>query len=151
MIKLDLLGYRDFLNTRKEGDITVIYCEVRKKWVTLTPEEVVRQLFILYCSREDIYPLARMSVEKAIVVNGLSKRYDLAIHDREGQPILLVECKAPHISLDQSVIDQVARYNMAMGVKYLVVTNGMSTYVFEIDHAKSNYKSIDSLPLSWRV
>ena len=146
MINIDLLNYRDFLNTRKENDMTLIFCEVRKKWVVLTPEEVVRQLFILHCTREKIYPIAHFSVEKSIMVNNLPRRYDLAVHDREGRPNLLVECKAPHITLDQDAVDQLARYNLTMSVRYLIVTNGMSTVGFEIDHINSNYKSIDYLP-----
>ena len=146
MITIDLIGYRDHLHTRKQGDTTMIYCNVRKKWIVLTPEEVVRQLFILYCTMQNVYPIGRISVEKEILVSGLRRRYDIAIHDAKGLPAVLVECKAPHITLDQNVLDQVARYNSGLGVSYILVTNGMHTYGFHIDVSQSTYSSIEQLP-----
>lgn len=87
-----------------------------------------------------------MAVEMGLKYNTLQKRGDLVVHDRAGNPWLIVECKAPQVKITQEAFDQVARYNMTLKVKYVVVTNGLLHYCCSIDHEKKMYEFIHEVP-----
>ena len=53
---------------------------------------------------------------------------------------MMVECKSPDVSLNENVLAQVLRYNIAMPVIYLVITNGKECMVFEKRAAQLNEK-----------
>jgi hypothetical protein len=99
--------------------------QIRKKYVALTPEEWVRQNFVHHLINDLKYPKSLFKVESGLKFNKLQKRSDILVHDREGKPWMLVECKSPDIKLTQKAFNQIAVYNMTIGAKYLAVTNGM--------------------------
>jgi hypothetical protein len=107
-----------------------IWDELRKLWVRLTPEEWVRQNFIQYLLQVKSYPASYIAVERRMKLGELNKRFDLLVFDKGAQPWMLVECKAIKEKLDSRVLWQVLRYNMAIPVKYLVVTNGEECHAF---------------------
>jgi hypothetical protein len=108
-----------------------ILCAIRKKWIFLTPEEWVRQNFLQWLFVVMQYPQALIAVEKEILVNGLKKRFDILVYNKEHQPWMLVECKSHTIPLQENVFQQALRYNIATPVKYIVVTNGIYCKVVE--------------------
>lgn len=120
----------------KRGGVLFIYDIIRKKYVTLTPEEWVRQHFIHYLIRVKHYPPALIAVEKEIGLYGLKRRFDLVCYDREGKPYLIVECKAASVVLSQSVFDQVFGYNLIMAAPYVAVTNGIQHFCGHLDTEK---------------
>jgi len=128
-----------------------IYDEVRQKFVALTPEEWVRQNFLHFMSRFLGYPPSLTGVEKMVKVHGLTQRCDIVLYNRKGTPVMIVECKAPSVKIDENTLAQAARYNTALGVSYLVLTNGMKHYCIETranDHSfaiKSQFPSFDEL------
>lgn len=134
------------LKTRNQGNAQQIFDSVRRKWVSLTPEEVVRQLLISYFAEEHQFPLARMSVERGFLVLGMQRRYDLVLFDNNAAPLLLAECKAPSVPVDQRALDQVARYNIELHVPYLFVTNGREAYCCQVDFEQKNWKFIETIP-----
>lgn len=140
-LSLQLPVYRNRLKIRSTAEQQDIWDPIRRKYVQATPEEIVRQLFIHYLLDEQKTTATRISVERQIMVYGQRRRYDLMIHDRTGAPLVLIEVKAPKINLDQSVLDQIARYNMVMNVAFLIVTNGAQTWCMRIDpdNQKVNY------------
>ena len=105
----------------------------RKRFVKLTPEEEVRQRFARYLVEEKGFPASLIMTEYALEVNKLARRCDILVHTPAGYPALLVECKAPEVKISQATFDQVARYNLAFRVKYLIVTNGLKHYCCQID------------------
>jgi hypothetical protein len=107
-----------------------IWDELRKQWVRLTPEEWVRQNFIQYLLLVKNYPASYIAVERKMKLGELTKRFDLLVFDNAAQPWMLVECKAMNEPLDSRVLWQVLRYNMAIPVKYIVVTNGEECHAF---------------------
>ena len=121
------------LKIRENGTQQEVFDPVRQKWVALTPEEHVRQVFILYLLNVKGFPLSHLSVEHAVTVNGMTQRYDLVVFDDELQPYMVVECKAPHVKLTQQVADQAARYNSILKAPLLCVTNGVERKLFRID------------------
>ena len=116
---------------RTEGERSVIFDELRRIWVKLTPEEWVRQNFIQWLVRVNKFPSAMIAVEKEIMVHELSKRFDILVYDMFHNPWMMVECKAQTVPLTEKVLMQVLRYNIAVPVPYLVITNGIDCRVVE--------------------
>ena len=145
-IPLPLLELKDLLKVRDTGTQQEIWDPVRKRSVTLTPEELVRQLLIQYLLSSGKTKLTHLSVERQIKVYGQRRRYDLMIHDRKGQPLALIEVKAPEVSLTQKTLDQIARYNMSIGVSWLIICNGIQTFCFHLDHQKGSARIHPSIP-----
>jgi len=119
---------------------------IRKKYVACTDEEKTRQMTILYLNETLNVPLSSIAVETEIKVNNLSKRTDLIVSNSQAKPALIVECKAPSVKITQDVFDQIARYNLALQVNYLMVTNGIEQYFCYLNHEKQSYQFIPQLP-----
>lgn len=125
------LVYPDIsLRWKEENGRRWVFDPIRKKWMLLTPEEWVRQHFLQYLLQVKVYPQAFISVEKRMQLGELTKRFDLLVYDRMHQPWLMVECKAMDVSLNEAVLHQVLRYNMAIPVPYLVITNGTEAIIY---------------------
>lgn len=123
-----------------------IFDTIRKKFIVLTPEEWVRQHVVHYLIDDKKYPKSYINVEKRIKINGLTKRYDAVVYNPDGSLFLLVECKAPEISITQSTFDQIARYNLALKAQYLMVTNGLNHYFCQLDYENERYHFLEELP-----
>jgi hypothetical protein len=119
---------------------------VRKKWLLLTPEEWVRQHLIHYLNKYKAYPLSLMHIEKQIQLNSTKKRFDFLAYNNQLNPILLVECKAPDVKLDQLVLDQVLRYNLEVKAEYIMITNGIRHYCFQYQAANKTFQIINEIP-----
>ena len=99
---------------------------IRKKFVDVTPEEWVRQHIIHYLITEKKVPASVISVEKQIVLNGVKKRYDIVVFNNSLIPILIIECKAFNIPIDQLTINQALRYNLELKVPFVFLSNGLN-------------------------
>ena len=89
LVNLNLPKY-DFKLKRIEGS-EYIFDEVRKKYIKLTPEEWVRQNLVHYLNACKKYPVSLMSIEHALVFNGMKKRADIVCFDITGKPTVIVE------------------------------------------------------------
>ena len=118
----------------------------RKRFVKLTPEEEVRQRFARYLVEEKGFPASLLMTEFALKVNTLSRRCDILVHKPAGHPAVLVECKAPAVRINQASFDQVARYNLAFRVRYLMVTNGLKHYCCELNFDTGKIIFLDQIP-----
>ena len=76
----------------------------------------------------------------------MKKRADIVVYGTDLKPKVIVECKAPSVTISQDVFDQVARYNIPLKVEYLVVTNGIMHYCCKIDFTKNEYTFIHEVP-----
>ena len=123
-----------------------IFDIVRKKFVVLQPEEWVRQHVLHYLHFRKRYPLSHINVEKKLLVNGLNKRYDMIVFNRDASIELLVECKSPKTIIDQSTFDQIARYNLKVNSKFLMVTNGLAHYYCQLDVIDEKYRFLKDIP-----
>jgi hypothetical protein len=123
-----------------------IFDEIRKKFILLTPEEWVRQHTIQFLLNENQYPKSYINVEKLIKINDLSKRYDVVVFQPNGEIFLLIECKAPEVLISQNTFDQIARYNLVLKAKYLMVTNGLNHYFCQMDFENEKYVFLKELP-----
>jgi hypothetical protein len=109
---------------------THIFCLVRKKWLKITPEEWVRQNFILYLQKTLGYSLSLIAVEKQLQLGDRKKRFDIAVYKND-KPFILVECKEMEVPLTEKVLTQVLHYNSFLQAPLLVVTNGSYCKAFE--------------------
>ncbi len=123
-----------------------IFDEIRKKFVVLQPEEWVRQHCVHYLIEEKKYPKSLINIEKELTVNTLKKRYDIVIFNPDGSIHLIVECKAPKITINQDVFDQIARYNLELNATFLMVTNGLNHYYCQMDFEKERYQFLMDIP-----
>ena len=134
------------LKMKKKDEKTHIFDEVRKKYLLLTPEEWVRQNFIHYLNKEKNYPLGLMGVEKMVKYNNLKTRADIVLYNIEGNPNIIVECKAPNVKITQDTFNQIAKYNSQLKVKYLIVTNGMKHYCCKMDYETNEITFLEEIP-----
>ena len=123
-----------------------IFDTIRKKFVVLQPEEWVRQNVVQFLIHEKKYPRSLINVEKQLTINTLKKRYDIVVFDPMGNITLLVECKSPKIMINQQTFDQIARYNMLLNAKFLMVTNGLQHFYCKMDFNKEKYTFLEQIP-----
>jgi hypothetical protein len=144
LIKLNFPTYSfRFKNSKNKVSI---FDEIRKKYIFLTPEEWVRQHVVQFLLLDKKYPKSLINVEKVIKINTLTKRYDAVVFEPNGEIFLLVECKAPEIAISQHTFDQIARYNLVLKAKYLMVTNGLNHYFCQMDFENEKYVFLKELP-----
>ncbi len=146
MIKPDLLQYEGMLRTKRADGKTLLFDRIRKKWLVLQPEELVRQLLVTWLVEAHQYNPRRMSLERGLLFNGLARRYDLLVYDPEMRPFLLAECKAPAVDLDAGAARQIALYNMVLQVPYLLLTNGRYLCLYAIDHQEKSFEKLGQVP-----
>ncbi len=144
-ISLNLPSYQDRLIIHLEDEKKTVWDPVRRKKIILQPEELVRQLFIQYLIHNN-YPITRIAVEKGFDLNGIKKRFDLAIYDKNAKPYILVECKSFSSKINQKVLDQLLGYNLILNSSYQIITNGVSTFCFQVNKNKKRLESISAIP-----
>lgn len=145
MIRLNLPS-RSFRIKSKENK-HYIFDRIRKKDVLLTDEEWVRQHFVEYLIIDKNYPQGRIAVEKQCKVENTIKRTDIVVYSKNGDSEIIVECKAPQVKITQETFDQIARYNLKLKAKYLIVTNGLNHYYCQVDHDKKKYNFLPEIPM----
>lgn len=146
LLELDLLQFQPRLRLSKSGESAFVFDPIRRKEVTLTPEELLRQLVLLYLLEEKKYPAHRIRSEVGIQVNGLSRRCDLVVYDAAVNPWLLVECKSPKVPVNQNTFEQAARYNLRLRAPFMVVTNGLASYCATLDFEEERFEYLGVLP-----
>ncbi|HYG16147.1 MAG TPA: type I restriction enzyme HsdR N-terminal domain-containing protein [Bacteroidia bacterium] len=145
MYQLNLPAFE--YRVKAEAQRKLIFDVVRKKYVSLTPEEWVRQHVIHYLLKEKKVPHSLVGVEKGITILNRPRRTDLVVFNNLGHPMLLVECKSPLITLEPKVMTQAALYNYGYGMDYIMITNGMSHVYLKIDKGLRKIQPVAELPL----
>lgn len=146
LLEVDLLQVQSFIRIKKSDEGQKIFDFVRKKWLTLQPEEWIRQLTVLYLSKVCHYPLNRFSIERS-VSKGLRKgRWDLVVYDFKMNPFILIECKAPHVSISDSVLFQASIYNIEFKAPFIGLTNGSSFCCMQVNRENNNQSFLKEFP-----
>lgn len=144
MEQLNLPSYA--INVREHGGRRQIYDELRRRYVALTPEEWVRQHFVHYLTGHLGYPLSLMGNEVRISVGAKLLRADTMVYNRQLQPEVVVEYKAPAIALTRKVFDQVAAYNQQLRVRCMMLSNGVQHMCFLLDTDSMAYRQLKDIP-----
>ena len=135
-----------FITRKDKNGNLQIWDPLRSKYVALTPEENVRQHFIAFLTYSLGYPLALMQNEVSIALNGLKRRCDTVVYSKALVPLVIIEYKAPSVQITEKVFNQIARYNFALRVQYLIVSNGRESYCARMDNGYSNWVFLDHIP-----
>lgn len=143
-MNIDITGIS--LRLKKEDDKTFVFDPIRKKWLVLTPEEHVRQYLLAYFIQTLGYPASLIAVEKKIPCGNVSKRFDIVVYNKTHEPWLLVECKAPEVTVDDATLHQLLNYQRTLRCRYWMVSNGHSNYCADASDI-SDIKWLESLPV----
>ena len=147
LLQLDYLQFEPDLRLSSSSEgIKLIFDPVRRKHVVLTPEELLRQLVLLYLLQVKAYPANRIRSEVGLTLNKRPKRCDIAVFDAAVRPWLIIECKSPKVALNQKTFEQVARYNLQYQAPFLAVTNGLATYCCALDYEAAAFSFLPDLP-----
>ena len=119
---------------------------LRQRYVELTPEEQVRQRFVHFLIEELGYSATLMANEVQLTLNGMSRRCDTVVYDRQLHPRMIIEYKRSDVQITQKVFDQISRYNIVMRVEYLVVSNGIEHYCCRLDYDSLSYTFLKNIP-----
>lgn len=144
MLSLNLPKYETKICER-DGKLQ-IFDTLRKCHVALTPEEWVRQHFVNFLIESRGFPAALMANEVAITVNGMKRRCDTVVYDKQLQPRVIVEYKAPTVKITKEVFAQISRYNLTLKVDYLIVSNGLQHYCCRMDYPNNSYSFLHEIP-----
>ena len=131
---------------RKTNNGLEVFDPLRRKYVSMTPEEWVRQHFVHYLISEKGYPASLMANEAMIKLNSLTKRCDTVAYNNQLEPLVICEFKKHDIEITQQVFDQVVRYNIVLKVKYLIVSNGMSHYCCKMNYDDMSFDYLQEIP-----
>ena len=143
-----------------KNPVPYVTCLVRGKPIKLTPEEVVRQLFVMVLKDDLGYPVSRMELEYGVVFGREKKRADICVFDakRTTDPYILVELKKPKLKDGK---EQLKSYCNATGAPMGVWSNGDSisfyhrkdpNYFEEIPDIPSAHEKLsDILTARWTI
>ncbi len=123
----------DFRFQKNEKGNLQVFDIIRKKFLEATPEEWVRQHIIHYLINHKEVPASMISVEKQLLLNKTKRRTDLVVFNSNLKPILLIECKAPEIEINQFTVNQALRYNLELNVASVFLSNGLNHVFIKID------------------
>lgn len=133
-----------FHKPSKNGRVPYVQCLVRKKDIKLTPEEAIRQLYLLKLHHDYGYPYERMELEYAVHFGREKKRADIVIFDKDNPNTvyIIVELKKPKLKDGK---EQLKSYCNATGAPIGVWTNGDSISYY--NRRDPNYfKDIPNIP-----
>jgi len=144
MYKLNFPLYQ--IPIKNKENKTLVFDSIRKKWLKLIPEEWVRLNCIEFLVNEKKISRSLISVEKEFKLNDLKKRFDIVVFNKKGEIYLLVECKAPNVKISQSVFNQIAKYNLVLKSKFLMISNGINHYFFVMNSKRQKIEFLKELP-----
>lgn len=132
--------------TKKEGKL-FIFDLIAKKYRVLSPEEWVRQHCLNYLTNHLGYPATNIQIERALKVNKLVRRTDIQVFNSSGELLIIIECKAPHIEINEITFQQISQYQQKNNAPYLVLTNGIENHIFEINALENRTSKIQNFPI----
>lgn len=133
-------------NTKQEDGKTMIFDSLRGRYVTLTPEEWVRQHFVHYLINHRGYPASLIANEMSIELNGMQRRCDTVVYSRDMTPLVIVEYKAPSVAVSRRAFEQAMAYNNVLRVPYIIISNGLRHYCCHIDYSQMKADFLPEIP-----
>jgi type I site-specific restriction-modification system R (restriction) subunit len=93
------------------------------------------------------YPATNIQIERALKVNKLVRRTDIQVFNSSGELLIIIECKAPHIEINEITFQQISQYQQKNNAPYLVLTNGIENHIFEINALENRTSKIQNFPI----
>ena len=144
MFRLNLPQYE--IKIGEKGGKRTIFDFLRRKYVTLTPEEWVRQHFVHYLVEHKGYPKGLLGNEVELHIGEKSLRCDSILYNKVAEPQMIIEYKAPTIQLQQKTFDQISAYNLLLKVDYLIISNGLQHFCCKMDYEHQKYLFLSDIP-----
>ena len=143
---MNLPPYDDIhIRETQDGKLEVLDI-LRHRFVSLTPEEWVRQHLVHFLISHKGYPAALMANEVELRVGGKHLRVDTILYDRDRRPLMAIEYKAESVALTKKVVTQVTTYNMLLRVHYLIISNGTQHVCLRYDAAQNLWQAMAEVP-----
>ena len=134
------------IKLREKDGQRQIFDFLRRRYVSLTPEEWVRQHFVHFLIEQKGYPKGLLANEVELRVGDKKLRCDSLLYNKALQPQMIIEYKAPHIEITQRVFDQITVYNFLLHVDYLIVSNGLQHYCCRMNYEKNSWEFLKEIP-----
>lgn len=128
----------------RPDDSPEVWDALRRRWLVVTPEEWVRQNFVHFLQAHRGFPSSRIANEVALRLNGTLRRADTMVYTDTLRPLAVVEYKAPSVAITQKVFDQIARYNLVFGARWIIVSNGLRHFCAQ--YADGSYRFVQDIP-----
>ncbi len=145
-MSLSVLNFPEYnFKFKQDKKQLYIFDKFRKKWLQLSPEEWVRQNLLMYLTEKLNYPHNLIAIEKKLEIAKRKLRFDALVHNKNFEPLVIIECKAPEIKITQESFDQILTYNYIINAPYLLVTNGLFHVFCKIDDAGS-FEFMEKIP-----
>jgi hypothetical protein len=120
------------LKVAESGGELRVWDVVRGRWLILTPEEWVRRHVLAMLTAGYGVAAASIAQEYPVAVNGQPQRADIVVFGAGARPLMVVECKAPDVAVSSATLDQAFRYNAVLGARYVMLTNGLAHFIYEV-------------------
>jgi len=146
MDNIELLPYAAALKRKIIDEQLKVWDPIRKKYLVLSPEELVRQCILAFLIDKSSISKNHISVERGLKTENKDWRYDLLLYQKGGTPLMLIECKAPSVPLTQLTFDQIANYNSVLQVPYLWISNGHNNLLCEVFWNEQKFNFLDEFP-----
>jgi hypothetical protein len=143
-MEINLPSYE--IKLREKDGRREIYDFLRRRYVALTPEEWVRQHFVHFLVEQKGYPRGLLANELELRCGAKRLRCDTVLYNNVLQPRMIIEYKAPDVTITQRVFDQITAYNILLHVDYLIVSNGCQHYCCRMDYAHRSYEFLTDIP-----
>jgi hypothetical protein len=144
---LEQLNFPTFVfDIREAPEGRQVFDVVRRRYVRLTPEEWVRQHVVRFLIEHRGFPRGLVAIEPGFTLRQLPKRADVVAYQRDGTPLLVVECKATTVPIGQAAVDQAARYNSVLGAAYVLVTNGRKHLFWHAEPVDGAFRFLADIP-----
>ena len=130
MQKLNLPSFQ-FRFKKDDKNRVCIFDLIRKKWLVFSPEEWVRQNLIRFIIEFLNYPKEIIQIESGLKVNQNQRRSDVIVF-KNSKAIVLIECKAPSISITEKTLNQALNYNQVYKAEYIMLSNGLTHKFFHV-------------------
>lgn len=134
------------LKIARRNNIFKVFDILRKKYVSLTDEEFVRQSFVAWMINSLGYPSSLMANEIGIHLNDTFKRCDTVVYDNHCHPAMIIEYKSPEIKINQNVFDQILNYNIVLCADFLIITNGWQLFCCRRQRDNNSYIFLKQMP-----
>lgn len=123
-----------------------IFCQIRKKWLVYTNEEVVRQALVQYLVEDKAVPKSLIAVERQVTCGKRPRRFDVCVLNPDGEAQLVAECKAPEVPLSAETLRQIGEYNLTLSADWLLITNGGMLRIFHRPEGERLFRQGSELP-----
>lgn len=143
---MNLPPYENIKTKKSKTGRTLVFDFIRHRYVTFTPEEMVRQFFLNFLVTYKGYPAALLGNEVELHIGEKKVRCDSVLYGKDMLPRMIIEYKAPDIEITEKVLNQILAYNTQLNVQYLIMSNGTQHVAMKFDRQRNKWLFLPEIP-----